>query len=682
MRWSSLAGCCSLLLASQMLVACGDDDPVTPGGIAGSSVGGSSAGKSSTAGTDTGGSDEGGKGGTFGTAGTETGGTAGTDAGGTAGTGGTPATECTTTVNCVGDDSNPCTDNKCVDGKCVNVPNDENECDDGNDCTNDKCEAGECVKTNNTGTCNDNNECTSQDKCADGVCKGTNNTADCNDLSTCTTGDKCAAGVCTGTRNTTTCPVCVGADNMIKNCDFSDGLTSWAPNIEFDGGQAMQNAVNERDVLDITAGGNFIYSVQPRQEPLALKQGYKYKFGMVAGSSFARDGVVALTQAAGTYQVYSTGNHPGGGFAMALEEQMKPFAFEFFMTKPDDANVKLEIKFGNTDPTMPMPANTTYFDDVFVKEIKCAAPADCNDGNECTTDTCDAATGKCTWTNNALDCADDGESCTSDKCVAGECTHPPIADGETCANEATDTANCTKNECTAGKCEHPWAGTCACTTNAQCNDADPCTTDTCNVAGGGVCAYAPSTAACDDGVVCTATDTCNNLVCGGTDVCFAGCATNNLLMTCDFATADTAPWQTYAANGGAVALSVVDGRLNARVTKISANDYDLQLLQAGFNFEKSKTYKVKLNVLSSVARKIFIGVTHNGGGYETLKGETYDITPEMKAIEFDIVTDTLYVPPTEGYKLEIRLSNPANNPNPFVAHTLQFDNVSIAAVTP
>jgi hypothetical protein len=361
------------------------------------------------------------------------------------------------------------------------------------------------------------------------------------------------------------------------------------------------------------------------------------------------------------------------------------------MKDPDDANVKLEIKVGGKIPDpadatklIDQPANDFYFDDVFVREIKCTAAADCSDGNECTTDTCDVATGKCSWANNTIACTDDGESCTTDVCAAGECTHPAIADDTACANEATDTANCTKNVCSAGKCEHPWdnTSTCQCTTAAQCNDADPCTTDTCDVAGGGKCVYTDSTAACDDGVVCTATDKCNAGTCGGTDICYAGCATGNLLMTCDFATADSAPWQTYTNNGAAVALSVVDGRLNARVTKASANDYDIQVLQAGFNLEKSKKYRVKLNVLASVARKIFVGVTHNGGQYETLKGDTYDITPEMKAIEFDIVTDANFVPPpvAEGYKLEIRLSGTANNPAPFVANTVVLDNLSISVV--
>ena len=47
----------------------------------------------------------------------------------------------------------------------------------------------------------------------------------------------------------------------------------------------------------------------------------------------------------------------------------------------------------------------------------------CDDGNPCTTDSCDDLTG-CKFQNNTLACADDGNACTNDVCSAGTCTHP------------------------------------------------------------------------------------------------------------------------------------------------------------------------------------------------------------------------------------------------------------------
>ncbi len=51
-------------------------------------------------------------------------------------------------------------------------------------------------------------------------------------------------------------------------------------------------------------------------------------------------------------------------------------------------------------------------------------------------------------------------------------------------------------------------GTAGCTTDADCDDADPCTTDTCNA--DGTCSRAP--VVCDDGDACTA-DTCDAGAC-------------------------------------------------------------------------------------------------------------------------------------------------------------------------
>ena len=57
----------------------------------------------------------------------------------------------------------------------------------------------------------------------------------------------------------------------------------------------------------------------------------------------------------------------------------------------------------------------------------------CDDGNPCTTDSCDPLTG-CKFQNNTLACTDDGNTCTNDVCSAGVCTHPA---NNTCAAPPT-----------------------------------------------------------------------------------------------------------------------------------------------------------------------------------------------------------------------------------------------------
>lgn len=54
------------------------------------------------------------------------------------------------------------------------------------------------------------------------------------------------------------------------------------------------------------------------------------------------------------------------------------------------------------------------------------------------------------------------------------------------------------------------AGNSGCTANAECDDANPCTTDTCS---GGSCFHANSTGPCDDGLFCNGTDTCSGGTC-------------------------------------------------------------------------------------------------------------------------------------------------------------------------
>ncbi len=76
-------------------------------------------------------------------------------------------------------------------------------------------------------------------------------------------------------------------------------------------------------------------------------------------------------------------------------------------------------------------------------------PTPCDDGNACTSDTCDAGLAKCAFAS--LNC-DDGNSCTLDSCSGG-CQHAGVT-GPTC----DDGNSCSTGEtCNAGKCVAPVA---------------------------------------------------------------------------------------------------------------------------------------------------------------------------------------------------------------------------------
>lgn len=102
----------------------------------------------------------------------------------------------------------------------------------------------------------------------------------------------------------------------------------------------------------------------------------------------------------------------------------------------------------------------------------------------------------------------DNNPCTTDVCSSGTCTY----------SNNTITCNdgnaCTSNDrCNAGQCGG---------TAVTCNDNNPCTTDSCNASSG--CVFANNTNTCNDGSACTTGDRCLNGVCGGTAV---SCNDNN-----------------------------------------------------------------------------------------------------------------------------------------------------------
>ncbi|MBM4344075.1 MAG: lamin tail domain-containing protein [Deltaproteobacteria bacterium] len=175
------------------------------------------------------------------------------------------------------------------------------------------------------------------------------------------------------------------------------------------------------------------------------------------------------------------------------------------------------------------------------KDGKCAVgiAKKCDDGNPCTLDACAPAKG-CTATLDDGAGCDDGDLCSvGDVCAAGQCLpgKPKLcAAGAACTVTACGKADgacttqsqpdgtacddgtaCTdKDACAAGLCKGA---------AADCNDANPCTQDTCQPADG--CKHQPNAAACDDLNACTDADTCGKGSCAGTPKAAKACDDNN-----------------------------------------------------------------------------------------------------------------------------------------------------------
>ncbi|MBI3835450.1 MAG: putative Ig domain-containing protein [Planctomycetes bacterium] len=111
------------------------------------------------------------------------------------------------------------------------------------------------------------------------------------------------------------------------------------------------------------------------------------------------------------------------------------------------------------------------------------------------------------------DCVD-ADACTTDLCVAGVCQHQPIA---ACCNtdaECNDADGCTRDLCVNHICTHDPVPGC-CNTDAECVDANDCTLDACV---GHLCEHAPLAGCCLTDADCAdanvcTADTCVNHVC-------------------------------------------------------------------------------------------------------------------------------------------------------------------------
>jgi hypothetical protein len=172
---------------------------------------------------------------------------------------------------------------------------------------------------------------------------------------------------------------------------------------------------------------------------------------------------------------------------------------------------------------------------------------DVDDGNPCTIDACSAESGV---THTSLDegeaCPDDGSVCTSgERCTDedGDDETPRVClpeTGTTCFDDnpcTSDAVDCDTNTCpyapvandepcsSNNRCiieESCQDGTCT-GEDRNCNDDNPCTTDSCepdvtdpdaDPATG--CKHVPRTASCDDGNPCTEDDECSAGQCEGT----------------------------------------------------------------------------------------------------------------------------------------------------------------------
>jgi hypothetical protein len=400
------------------------------------------------------------------------------------------------------DDGDPCTINDACDGdvcagEAVDCSGQGDECNaascdpkgaagncevltpvaDDTPCTGGVCVGGVCVECNDAGDCDDGEECTS-DACDAGTCSNT----PVPDETPCGAGGTCQGGVCTGQG----CP-----EGEVMFLDPPDGVVDARQPHPVDSLSPMQG-IDTLTVQAPTGAGDDCWSL------------------CETGNGGLPDNAIAdVTEVSGTYTItlarpitpgevtvisYDGGasfgqfiSHPSNANADDAADAMDVLAIIDFLNgtvQPPFGEFSSDINHSNLLAPLDIlalvdllngadehdPWNGTALPECgnCCPGGGCEGDPECDDANECTTDTCDLK--------------------------SGQCNNDAVADG----------TPCTGGVCTAGVCE----GGVECDKPADCDDGEECTTDTCDA---GVCGNEPVA----DGTPCGLGGTCEGGVCAG-----------------------------------------------------------------------------------------------------------------------------------------------------------------------
>ena len=290
------------------------------------------------------------------------------------------------------DDDNICTTGDlCLGGNCIGLPV---FCEDGNPCTFGACQpdTGKCLFELTPGSCNDGNPCTENDQCVDGLCVG--------EPRSCDDGKSCTADSCEEAKGCVHEPIvgecedgnlCTGLDHCVGTkckgtpiwCGDDDPCTD--------------------DFCFADQGCAHPFNVAPCNDGNFCTYGDTCSEGECLGLNVSCDDGNPCT---------SSYCHPQAGCIVT------------HLDMPcNDVN-------GCT-------VGDWCIDGVCIP----GTPTICDDGNVCTLDKCDPATGNCLYPGMGGPCDDDNDCTTFDMCINGACTGFPV----------------------------------------DCNDLNPCTTDSCQV---------------------------------------------------------------------------------------------------------------------------------------------------------------------------------------------------------
>ncbi|MCK9420522.1 MAG: hypothetical protein M0R70_14215 [Nitrospirae bacterium] len=395
-------------------------------------------------------------------------------------------------------DGNPCTLNDMCSGQvCAGTAK---NCDDGNVCTTDSCDTatGNCASAWNTLTCDDGNDCTTGDFCYYGICAGkarncndgnicttdscdavtgicahTPNTSSCNDGKDCTTQDVCSGGVCAGTAIPGGCDP-VTLNNNFTMLDPTGALSGGTNDVNFtwDGtkkssvaasGQASNATLEStcpffgitwmaHDVAIYGPGTYTVYADCPAGSP-GCGAGAPITFAVGAGEL----GAHMLFNWGGNNDIdvvnvwspkASFGPSPLQTAGCGSNPADKVWDW---MSKDWDGDILGLNGYGMVDgPFIGFNAN---FNVMGVPPVP-VCPASCDDGIDCTEDSCDVATGACVHTPLGSCCTSAADCNDNNICTTDACGHTAVANCCVTAADCEDNNVCSTDTCVAAKCVH------------------------------------------------------------------------------------------------------------------------------------------------------------------------------------------------------------------------------------
>ncbi|MCZ6654716.1 MAG: S8 family serine peptidase, partial [Planctomycetota bacterium] len=374
------------------------------------------------------------------------------------------------------------------------------DCDDGNVCNGaETCLAGTC-QDGTPLNCDDGNPCTDDD-CVDNKCVNTTEEdgTECDDGLFCNGEETCTAGVCGGS----TGDPCRGPDDDDDCAESCDEKMGNCEALDPDGSACDDDdACTENDQCTAgSCGGTAVPDGSACDDDDACTENDQCTAGSCGGTAVDCSG-------AGD-QCNTASCDPNGA----------------------EGNCGILTPVTNGTPCSDGNACTTV-DACSGGVCVGGAPANCDDGSDCTTDGCDSLTG-CTNTplplgtpcgnptdticNGADSCdatgtcqdnfATDGTSCEdglvcngAETCLGGLCTPGTPIPG-CCKNDA----DCDNGDVCDG-IETCVGNICVLGTPLTCSDGNVCTDDLCDPVTG--CFFQNNTAPCDDGQACNEGETC------------------------------------------------------------------------------------------------------------------------------------------------------------------------------